>query len=225
MSINAILFDLDGTLLDRDLSLQSFIRDQYDRISAFHVIEKETFVSRFIELDHHGYVWKDKVYQQLLRDFFIQDVHWAFLLNDYVNHFHHHCIAYPELLSMLTRLKTYDIKLALVSNGFGEFQYNNFKALHIDHLFDTVLISEWEGLRKPDPAIFVRALDKLGVSAKQALYVGDHPENDIRASRNVGMKACWKRNQQCETVVEADAVIDNLGELARIVDVLCNSAE
>ncbi|WP_233455196.1 HAD family hydrolase [Paenibacillus elgii] len=44
----------------------------------------------------------------------------------------------------------------------------------------------------PDPAIFIRALSKLGVEATEALFAGDHPENDIRASRAVGMKAAWK---------------------------------
>ncbi|MCC0566490.1 HAD family hydrolase [Brevibacillus borstelensis] len=90
-------------------------------------------------------------------------------------------------------------------------------ALHIEHFFDKALISEWEGLQKPDPAIFLRALAKLGVPAEDALFVGDHPENDVRASRAVGMKAVWKRNEQFETVAEADAVIDDLGELIHIV--------
>ncbi|MGD8191427.1 HAD family hydrolase [Brevibacillus ginsengisoli] len=217
MSFDAVLFDLDGTLLDRDSSLISFIRDQYDRLKEFHVIEKERFIQRFMELDNHGYVWKDKVYQQLLNEFPIQNIHWASLLNDYINNFHKHCIAFPNLLDMLTQLKKHNIKLALVSNGFGNFQNDNFKALHINHLFDEVLISEWEGLRKPDPAIFIRALNKLNVPAEKAIFVGDHPANDIRASRNVGIKAVWKRNHQFETVIEADAIIDDLRELIDIV--------
>lgn len=217
MSIQAVLFDLDGTLLDRDSSLLLFVRDQYERYPEFQAVEKETFIRRFIELDCHGYVWKDKVYQQLIEEFSIQNVDWSLLLHDYTSNFQRHCTAFPNLVSMLTQLKRQGIKLALVSNGFGQFQYDNFKALHIEHLFDEVLISEWEGLRKPDPAIFHRALHQLGVPAENALFVGDHPENDIRASRDVGMKVVWKRNEQFETVVEADAVIDDLEELTDIV--------
>ncbi|WP_409175473.1 HAD family hydrolase [Brevibacillus fortis] len=217
MSIRAVLFDLDGTLLDRDSSLLLFVRDQFNRYKELQVVEKENFVQRFIELDNHGYVWKDKVYQQLIDEFSIQNVDWASLLNDYISNFQKHCVSFPNLLSMLTQLKQHDIKLALVSNGFGQFQFDNFKALHIEHLFDEVLISEWEGLRKPDPEIFNRALNKLGVPAENALFVGDHPSNDIQASRDVGIKAVWKRNQHFESVVEADAVIDDLGELTYIV--------
>lgn len=217
MTIKAVLFDLDGTLLDRDLSLLEFVRDQYDRYSELQIVNKESFVKRFIELDNHGYMWKDKVYQQIINEFSIKNMDWALLLEDYIRNFQKYCIGFPNLLSMLTELKNNNIKLALVSNGFGQFQYDNFKALHIEHLFDEVLISEWEGLRKPDKAIFNRALVKLDITAENALFVGDHPDNDIRASRDVGMKAVWKRNKQLETVVDADAVINNLEELVNIV--------
>lgn len=217
MTIRAVLFDLDGTLLDRDSSLLAFVNDQYERTSAFQSVEKERFVQRFIELDNHGYVWKDKVYQQLIEEFGIADLDWADCLNDYVSGFQQHCIGFANLESMLSTLKQQDIKVALVSNGFGQFQYDNFKALDIEHLFDEVLISEWEGLRKPNPAIFNRALSKLGVAADAALFVGDHPDNDIRASREVGMRAVWKRSVQFESADHADAVIDDLEELIAIV--------
>lgn len=217
MTIAAVLFDLDGTLLDRDSSLSIFVRDQYNRYPELQTVAEEIFVQRFIELDNHGYVWKDKVYQQLLHEFYIQNMDWGLLLNDYIKNFHKHCTGFPNLLKMLTALKEQDIKLALVSNGFGQFQYDNFKALHIEHLFDEVLISEWEGLRKPDKAIFNRALAKLGVTADKALFVGDHPENDIRASRDAGMKAVWKRNGPVDAIPDADAIVDDLEELINII--------
>lgn len=215
MDIKAVLFDLDGTLLDRDASLVFFVSDQYDRYSQLQLVEKDIFVQRFIELDNHGYVWKDKVYQQLIDEFSIQDIEWTELLNDYLNSFQRHCIGFPNLMNMLTQLKNNGVRIALVSNGYGQFQYDNFKALGISHFFDEVLISEWEGLRKPNPEIFIRALSKLGVKAEDALFVGDHPENDIRASRAVGIKAVWKRNTQFAPDVDADAIINDLEELTK----------
>lgn len=217
LTIQAVLFDLDGTLLDRDTSLLKFVQDQYRRYPELQTVDHELFVQRFIELDNHGYLWKDKVYQQLIQEFSIPKLDWSSLLNDYVYNFQQHCSGYPNLLAMLTELKNHGLKIALISNGYGQFQYDNFKALNIGHLFDEVLISEWEGLRKPDPAIFHRALTRLGVAAEHAIFVGDHPDNDIRASREAGMKAVWKRNDPFVTVVEADAVIDDLAELVELL--------
>ncbi len=71
MTIQAVLFDLDGTLLDRDTSLLRFVHDQYERIGALQLVQKDVFCERFIELDQHGYVWKDKVYEQLVAEFAI----------------------------------------------------------------------------------------------------------------------------------------------------------
>ncbi|OMF23473.1 L-2-haloalkanoic acid dehalogenase [Paenibacillus sp. FSL H8-0548] len=218
MGIKAVLFDLDGTLLDRDASLARFVREQYERLFNQSGIDKELYVNRFIELDNHGYVWKDKVYQQLILEFSIDSLEWEELLSDYVAKFQDHCIGYPHLNEMLTELKASGIKLALVSNGYGQFQFDNFKALKIDHLFDEVLISEWEGLRKPDPAIFNRALSKLGVEAKDALFVGDHLDNDIRASESVGMKAIWKRNDQ--SLADNAVAVTSIEDLAELIPIV-----
>jgi len=218
LEIKAVLFDLDGTLLDRDNSLILFASDQYNRYPQLQKVDKQVFVQRFAELDNHGYVWKDKVYQQLIAEFSIPDVDWPELLADYLKSFQEHCVGFPNLTSMIRELKNDGIKLALVSNGYGQFQYDNFKALGVADVFDEVLISEWEGLRKPDPAIFIRALSKLGVNAENALFVGDHPENDIKASRAVGMKAAWKRNGNLSLNVEAEFIIDDLLELSQLYD-------
>lgn len=216
MTIQAVLFDLDGTLLDRDTSLLRFVHDQYERIGALQLVQKDVFCERFIELDQHGYVWKDKVYEQLVAEFAIPDLDALFLLQDYISQFPQHCIAFPHLHETLGQLQQQGIKLGLISNGFGQFQYANLQALGIAHFFEAVLISEWEGLRKPDPAIFQRALSKLRVPPEQAIYVGDHPENDVRASRAVGMKAVWKRSDQFAAAAEADAVIADLAEVIGI---------
>lgn len=82
------------------------------------------------------------MYQQILDEFSIKSLDWTLLLDDYIRNFHNHCIGFPNLVSMLQQLKEHHIKLALVSNGFGQFQYDNFKALHVEPLFDEVLISE-----------------------------------------------------------------------------------
>jgi putative hydrolase of the HAD superfamily len=51
--------------------------------------------------------------------------------------------------------------------------------LELSPLFDTILISEAEGVHKPDRQIFDRALERLDVTPAQAVFVGDHPDVDV----------------------------------------------
>lgn len=216
-AIKALFFDLDGTLLDRESSLLKFAGCQYDRFSnELSLIDKENYINIFIELDARGYVWKDKVYSQLLEKFKIQSLTAEDLLYDYITNFKHSCIGFPHLHEVLESLLQMGIKLGLVSNGKTHFQMANIKALGIEGYFNTILISEEVGLRKPDSRIFQKGMEALAVSASQCIFVGDHPENDVAASKRAGMMGIWKRDDYWHSA-EADYTIENLSELLMIV--------
>jgi len=73
--VKSVFFDLDGTLFDRETSVEQFISKQYDRLTdELSHIPKNDYMVRFIELDCHGHVWKDKVYQALVEEFAIKDI-------------------------------------------------------------------------------------------------------------------------------------------------------
>ncbi|WP_312504846.1 HAD family hydrolase [Bacillus luti] len=193
--IRAVLFDLDGTLLDRRQSLEKFIHDQYNRfVSHLINVEKSTYCSRFLELDNNGYTWKDKVYATLIGEYNITTLTPEQLLRDYITNFQHHCIPFPNMHELLQQLTQQNIKIGIITNGFTNFQMSNLRALNLHTYTNTILISEAEGMKKPHPDIFKRALQKLGVKAEECLYVGNHPENDVLGSEQVGMLGVWKKD-------------------------------
>lgn len=218
--IKGILFDLDGTLLDRDQSLIAFLENQYIRIHALHDVEKEVFIQRFIELDQKGYVWKDKVYQRLIEEMGLE-LAWEEMLEEYVESFQNHCIGFPGLIELLDYLKEMNMKLGIITNGFGRFQMNNIRGLKIDHYFDEILISEIEGVRKPNIEIFTRALNRLGIEPHEGLFVGDHPVNDVEASIKAGMIGIWKEDDfferpsnNCRSIKSLIEIKDNLASIS-----------
>ena len=222
--IKAVIFDLDGTLLNRDESVKKFIDHQYDRLYKWvNHIPKEDYITRFIELDHRGYVWKDKVYQQLTEEFAIRGVTWEELLQDYISHFKDHCIPFPNLVDLLEELRRNQWILGIITNGMGQFQMDSIKALGIEKYFEAILVSEWEGLKKPDPAIFLRALYRLNASPNHSVYVGDHLENDVKASQKAGMEGIWKKDTQWSNV-EAEYMIEDPLELPALLHILNRSA-
>ncbi|WP_339204990.1 HAD family hydrolase [Paenibacillus sp. FSL K6-3182] len=216
--IQAVIFDLDGTLLDRDRSLLKFVEEQFERlIRPNGEVDKESYIKRFIALDSRGYVWKDKVYQELIREFGLR-MDWNELLEDYKIGFSNHAVSFPNMIELLDSLKEKGYKLAMITNGFGNFQASNIQALQIAHYFDEILISEREGLRKPDPAIFLRAAEKLNVAIEACVYVGDHPVNDITASKATGMRGIWKEDNYYTESFEYDAKVTDLIEIRHLVE-------
>ena len=92
-------------------------------------------------------------------------------------------------------------------------QSRKLECLALPPMFDTVLISDAEGVHKPDPEIFRRALERLGVDAAHACYVGNHPDVDVAGARAAGLRAVWRRDPFFAPPREADAVINGVGEL------------
>ncbi len=69
-----LLFDLDQTILNRNASLIRFIEWQLNFFQLVPQAHKNAFIQRFVELDDNGNVWKDIVYQQLIKDFHIKKI-------------------------------------------------------------------------------------------------------------------------------------------------------
>jgi putative hydrolase of the HAD superfamily len=93
--------------------------------------------------------------------------------------------------------------------------------LRLDKMVDAVLISEAEGLWKPDYALFRRAVDRLGVRPEQCLFVGENPAADILGAHAAGMRTAWLRRGASwpdELPPPSDAIIDALPEVLCLID-------
>jgi putative hydrolase of the HAD superfamily len=93
---------------------------------------------------------------------------------------------YEDTLPTLAALRDHDLKIGLVSNTGRDL--GAFVAHHTLEV-DAAVGSGTHGKTKPHPAIFLSALDQLGVGAREAAMVGDSPEDDIAGARALGMQA------------------------------------
>lgn len=87
-------------------------------------------------------------------------------------------------------------RLYILSNGFTELQSRKMNSAGIAHYFDGVILSEDIGVNKPHPAIFEHALHVAGVTADQALMIGDNLEADIQGAHQVGMEQVFYNVKQ-----------------------------
>lgn len=115
-----------------------------------------------------------------------------------VYRFHTPAIAlYEGVEDMLKRLKNAGVKLGLITDGRVEGQRAKIKALGIENLFDSVIITDELGgveYRKPCERAFVRTCERLGVAFADAVYIGDNLRKDFIAPEKLGMKSCYFKN-------------------------------
>lgn len=88
----------------------------------------------------------------------------------------------------LERLRAAGLKLAIVSNSEGTLE-QMLVEIDLRRLFEVVLDSSVVGLTKPDPRIYHLALERLGVTAADAIMVGDSPSADVDGALAVGIRA------------------------------------
>jgi putative hydrolase of the HAD superfamily len=88
----------------------------------------------------------------------------------------------------LARLRAAGLRLGVVSNSDGRVD-EALEAAGLRQYFDVIIDSALAGVEKPDPGIFHAALDALGVSPEEAVYVGDLYDVDVVGARAAGMDA------------------------------------
>ncbi len=219
--IQAMLFDLDGTLFDRTSSVIQCIEGQHQRfVTDLGHLTKARYCTRFLALDQQGYVKKELVYQQLVDEFALPGELVEKLNADFWLHYHTHAIGFADLVETLIQLRASGLKLGLITNGNAAIQQGTIHALGIHAFFDVMLISEAEGIKKPDRLIFERALQRIGVAAQAALFVGDHPVTDIAGAQKAGIKSVWKRTAAWGGCPHADWTIEVLPELIALVEAI-----
>jgi putative hydrolase of the HAD superfamily len=191
--ISAVLFDLDETLFDRTTSLVVFLTYQHGRFAdRLGEVTFEVWRDRFLALDPRGYVHKPLVYLALLTELSGDLTAVDALLDDYREHCREHARGSPGMAATLMALRSYGLRLGIVTNGETEFQTRHVDALGLTALVDAVLISEAEGLRKPDAALFRRAADRLHVALPECLFVGNNPVVDVLGAHADGVVQVWR---------------------------------
>lgn len=98
------------------------------------------------------------------------------------------------------------LKTALVTNNAAEFREGWRNSIPVDELFDVVVDSSEEGVRKPDPRIFERTLERLGVEAARSVFLDDYHGN-VCAAESLGIKGVLVGSDQAVAVAELHALL------------------
>ena len=99
----------------------------------------------------------------------------------------------PDALETLVALKDQGYRIGLLSNCSIEIPILWPETAFAD-LFDSLIFSSREGLKKPDPRIYHLACERLGAAPEQCLYIADGENYELAAARKIGLDAVLIRN-------------------------------
>lgn len=108
---------------------------------------------------------------------------------EYYEVYRRHWRAFPDVAACLDALA--GLALGVVTNGDPAQQAAKLAAIGHADRFRAVIASGGEAWAKPDARIFRHACDRLGVNPATCLFVGDHPDTDVRGALAAGLPAAW----------------------------------
>ncbi|MFG6121478.1 pyrophosphatase PpaX [Thalassobacillus sp. B23F22_16] len=210
MSINTILFDLDGTLIDtNELIISSFTHttEQYgDRLYSREEIM--SFIGPPLR-ESLAKIDKDRVEE---------------LVNVYREHnMKHHdelVEAYPTVVETIETLKEKGYKLGIVTTKMRQTVEMGLKLTGLKESFPVVVTLDDVSNAKPDPEPINKALEQLDSTASETLMVGDNT-HDILAGKNAGTKTAgvaWTiKGKEVLEALDPDFMLTEMREILDII--------
>ncbi|MEU2730578.1 HAD family hydrolase [Streptomyces griseoviridis] len=205
------LFDLDGTLADR----QSALSDALTCLCRSRALSPDAEQWLRIQLADRATV-NDFA---LLRDVFGLEASAADLWQEYVDLMSAAVTCRPEVLEGLARLRHAAWTIGIITNGAGDIQRAKLAGTGLASLVDGVAVSGDLEIRKPDRSLFELAATRCGVSLTDGGWmIGDNPAGDIGGGQQAGLRTIWLRGRPWpDGLPAAHHVVDDVTDAITIL--------
>jgi HAD superfamily hydrolase (TIGR01509 family) len=210
--IKALIFDFDGLILDTETPEFRVWQDIYREHGHDFPVEKWARIvggsglSDFDAADQLSLLSQGQLSSASLRD--------RFRLES--GELIHSLEPLPGVLDYLRQAKLLGLKLAIASSSTRSWVEPHARRIGVLPFFDTVVSREdvEPGRTKPNPDLFLKALDRLGVPKEAAIVFEDSP-NGVKAARNAGIFVVAVPNELTSTLSldEANLIVSSLSDM------------
>ncbi|MEI7785386.1 MAG: phosphoglycolate phosphatase [Betaproteobacteria bacterium] len=185
----AVLFDLDGTLIETAPEITDAVNDTLTLLGLAPV--EQTLVDAWIGHGTGELLVKALAHRQNTSPEAVRlNPELATIRSTFNGHYQSRCGTssqlYPGVRETLHALREKGCRLAVVTNKEGHYTEIVLQAHGLLPLFDQVISGDSLPTKKPDPAGVLHCLQKFGVRPEQALFVGDS-SIDAATARNAGL--------------------------------------
>lgn len=245
MTIKAILFDMDDTLIDwHDFHQQwepvetPHIRKIYDYLRQERLIRGKFTDLKKAYFNHSRRAWSNArttLIAPHLGNTLVQScidngvdaarIHADMLLDLYEWSAIPGTHPFPDTAKVLRVLRDNGLQLGVVTNAYAPMRLRDRELAHhglLEYFGECRISAADVGWLKPHPAIFKHALDRLGTEPQETVFIGDNPAADIAGAQAVGMRAILRVVKRIRPLISGliipDAAFNSMMELTFILD-------
>ncbi|HYE98053.1 MAG TPA: HAD-IA family hydrolase [Planctomycetota bacterium] len=230
MSLKAVFFDIDDTLFSttdfaaraRRLAVENMRRHGL-RLPTEHLLRELLEVITEFSSNYEQHF--DKLLLRLPPRTF-DGVNPAVLVAAGVQAYHDAKIRFlrpwPDVPPVLARLARTELVRGVITAGLSVKQADKLLRLRLYELFTptAIFISDQIGISKPNPKLYQRACEEVGVDPRETMYVGDHPLHDIDPANALGLVTVHvRRGKHAQEAGQSPAthVVENFRELLTVL--------
>ncbi len=205
-SLDAVLFDIDSTLLSSNVS--DAVVATCNKLSTYNsqLVANELLASNGRIWSEHGQRFEYEWTMGIIDGASIANETWRLTLSgcgcsdESIVRFAAQTYSDEELktyrlfddvIPLIDFLGSLRIPMGAVTNGAYDSQSTKLRATQVLDRFGFVITSGEIAIAKPDPRIFEIALEKLGANPQRTWHIGDSPSTDIMGANAAGIKAIW----------------------------------
>jgi HAD superfamily hydrolase (TIGR01509 family) len=204
--VRAVIFDMDGVVVDSEpYSMQALI----DTLRRYGIEPTPGELQR-----SYGRRVRDDLVDYFARHGVRADVDTA-IAHKHARYYHlaaGHLRALPGVDALLRRLREHGYRLALASSGDRIKVAFGVQALALNGIFEAVVTGDDVSRSKPDPEIYLRAAERLGVPPDECLAIEDAPAG-VEAAKRAGMRCVAVTNSVArDQLHRADLIVTSLAD-------------
>lgn len=219
MKYKAVLFDLDGTLLDTARDIMQACNYTLKKF-GFSTLDESLLRTKItagmremMKLSVPKDKWESAGVETVMRDCFA---------NYYTEHINDMTVPFDGINELMNKLEQNGIKTAVITNKYEAMAKKLLSKYEFSKNLSLILGCDSLTHSKPHPEPIIKTLEKMGINSKEAIYIGDH-KNDITASnaaKTDSIAALWGYGtKECDDVSNwgATYIANNVNELFSII--------
>ncbi|MDG6244877.1 MAG: HAD family hydrolase [Methanolobus sp.] len=225
MNIKGIIFDMDNTLFD-------FVEAKMiacTEIVGFLGTGDPGELFGYFRRKKHGFENPENI-----RDYMVDNnIHplekYKQCIHIYESEKLKHIVLYPEVKETLEILKEMGLLLGIVTDASSHNARARLKKLGIDKHMHSLTAHDMTGTKKPSPEPFIYALETMGLSPREAIFVGDSLRRDIAPSKRLGMLTAYAsygdRNSAADMTTGIERPDHTINTFAEILELVLELSE